>query len=71
MLFQNVSILPPWQVIEIPREGGGGWVLKAKLLEEKYEAQMEFPGGEGVQNKKTFHGGSMHIFWNYTSTIHL
>ena len=26
---------------------------------------MEFPEGEGVQNK-TFHGGSMDIFWNCT-----
>ena len=33
--------------------GGGGGFLKAKLLEEKYEAKMEFPGGEGVQNKKS------------------
>ena len=23
-------------------------------------------GGRGVQNKKTFSGGSMDMFWNYT-----
>ena len=46
-------------------------VLKAKVLEAKYEAKQEFPeGGEGVQNKKTFHGGSMDIFWNCTIQIH-
>ena len=27
-------------------------VLKAKILEAKYEAKLEFPGGMGVQNKK-------------------
>ena len=34
---------------EIPRGRGG--VLKAKTLEAKYEAKLEFLGGEGVQNK--------------------
>ena len=32
---------------EIPREGGGGEVLKTKILEVKYEAKLEFPGEEG------------------------
>ena len=45
---------------------GGGGVLKPKLLEEIYENKLEFPGGGGLQNKKTFHGGSMDIFWNCT-----
>ena len=32
---------------------GGGGVLKAKILEAKYEAKLEFlGGGRGVQNKK-------------------
>ena len=39
----------------------GGGILKEKLLEEKYEAKLEFFGGEEVQNKKTFDGGSMDI----------
>ena len=30
--------------MEIPR---GRWVLEAKLLEEKYKAKLEFPGGGG------------------------
>ena len=30
---------------------GGGGVLKVKILEAKYEAKLEFPGGMGVQNK--------------------
>ena len=27
--------------------GGGGGVLKTKILVAKYEAKLEFPGGEG------------------------
>ena len=49
--------------MEIPRGRG---VLKAKLLEEKYEAKMEFPVGRGDAKPKTFRGESMDIFWNYT-----
>ena len=30
----------------------GRVVLKVKILEAKYEAKLEFPGGTGVQNKK-------------------
>ena len=48
--------------LEIPRGRG---VLKAKILEAKYEAKLEFLGGRGYKTK-TFHGGSMDIFWNYT-----
>ena len=37
------------RTLKIPR----GWgVFKAELLEEKYEAKLEFPGGTRVQNKK-------------------
>ena len=39
-------------------------VLKAKLLEEKYEAKLEFPGAEGVQNKKPYVGG----VWIFSGT---
>ena len=35
--------------LEIPRERG---VLRTKLVEAMYEDKLEFPGGEGVQNKK-------------------
>ena len=45
-------------------EGGG--VLKVKILEAKYEAKLEFPGGTGGAKQKTFHEGSMDIFWNCT-----
>ena len=41
--FQKIFILPHGRSLEIP--WGGGRVLKAKLLEEKYEAKLEFPGG--------------------------
>ena len=40
--------------------GRGGGVLKAKQLEAKYDAKLEFPGG-GCKTK-TFCGGSMDIF---------
>ena len=46
--------------------GGGGGVLKAKILEAKYEGKLEFPGGTGVAKQKAFHGGSMDIFWSCT-----
>ena len=46
--------------------GGGGGVLKAKFLEEMYDNNPEFPGGEGGAKQKSFHGGSMDIFWNCT-----
>ena len=46
---------------EIPMGSG---VLKAKILEAKYEAKLEFAGGMGGAKQKTFSGGSMDIFWN-------
>ena len=51
---------PHGRSLEIPREGGeGGGDLKAKLLKEKYEANLEFPGGWGGAKWKVFHGGSI------------
>ena len=35
---------------------GGGGVLKAKILEAKYEAKLGFLGGRGVQNKNLLWG---------------
>jgi len=46
--------------------GGGEGGLKAKLLEGQYEAKLEFPGGCGGAKQKTYRGGSMDLFWNYT-----
>ena len=46
--------------------------MKAKTLEAKYEAKLEFTGGGGggeVQNKKPSVGGSMDIFCNKTSFL--
>ena len=40
-----------------------------KILEAKYEGELEFPGGgegEGEQNKKTFCGG----VWIFSGTTH-
>ena len=42
--------------------GGGGGVFKVKILEAKYKAKLEFPGGRGDVKQKTFRGGSMDIF---------
>ena len=42
MWFQQVSILPHGRSLEIPTWRG---LLKTQLLEEKYEAKLEFPGG--------------------------
>ena len=35
--------------------GGGG--VRSQILEAKYEARLEFPGGKGVQNKQPSMGG--------------
>ena len=60
MQFQKENPYPPHgRSSEIPRGKG---VLKVKILEAKYGAKLSFPEGEGVQNKKTFCGGSMDIF---------
>ena len=51
---------PHGSSLEIPRGKG---VLKAKLLEAKYEAKWEFPGRTvGAKNKKTFYGGEYGYF---------
>ena len=42
--------------------------LKAQYLEAMYENKLEFPGGREDAKQKTFRGGSMDIFWNYTMT---
>ena len=60
---RNYPHYPHGRSLEIPRGRGD---LKAKLLEGQYEAKLEFPGGCGCAKQKTFRGGSMDIFWNYT-----
>ena len=54
MRFQKLSILPHGRSLQFL---GGRGLIKAKLLEEKYEAKREFPGSEGVQNVKPSVGG--------------
>ena len=44
------SIPTPLKVIR--NSSGEGGVLKAKILEAKYEAKLEFLGGRGGHNKK-------------------
>ena len=46
--------------------GGGGGVLKVKILEAMFEAKLEFPGGGGVQNKKPSVGGVWIFSRTYT-----
>ena len=46
----------------------GRGILKVEILEAKYEAKLEFPGGRGAK-LKTFHRGSMDIFCNCTMKI--
>ena len=45
---------PHGRSLEMPRGKG---VLKAKILEAKYEAKLESLWWGGVQNRKTFCGG--------------
>ena len=44
MQFQENSYPPHERSMEIPRGRG---ILKAKILEAKYKAKLEFPGGRG------------------------
>ena len=58
---------PQGRSSEIPRGRG---ILKATILEPKYEAKPEFPrgreGGGWVQNKKH----SMGVVWIFSGTVH-
>ena len=54
---------PHGRSLEI-NSGRGG---PSKFLEAKYENKLEFPGRRGGAKQKTFHGGSMEIFWKCTS----
>ena len=47
---------PHGRSLEIPRGRG---VLKVKIVEAKYEAKLEFPGGTRGAKQKTFSGGSI------------
>ena len=60
---RNYPYYPHRRSLVIPRGRGD---LKAKLLEGQYEAKLEFPGVCRGTKRKTFHWGSMDIFWNYT-----
>ena len=66
--FQEKNPHPPQvRSSEIPRGRG---VLKAKILEAKHDAKVEFPsGGGGDTKQKTFCGESMNTFWNCTISL--
>ena len=57
------TIPTPWKVIGNPYGEG---VLKCKILDAKYVAKLEFPGGPGVQNKKPSVGG----VWIFSGIVH-
>ena len=50
---------PHERLLEIPRGRG---VLKAKILEAKYEAKLEFPGGKGGRKTKNLLWGEYGYF---------
>ena len=60
---REYSYSPHGRSLEILRWSG---VLKAKLLEETYEAKLEFPGCEWVQNKRPCVEG----VWIFSGTMH-
>ena len=64
MQFQKKSIPTPRKVTG---NSYGEGVLKVNILEGKYEAKLEFPGGGGggVQNKKPSVGG----VWIFSGTV--
>ena len=54
---------PHGRSLEIPRGRG---VLKAKILEAKYEAKLEFPGGTGGAKQKNLPWGE----YGYSLELH-
>lgn len=69
---QKLSTLPLQKGLKFPgARGGGQWggVSNTKTFREIYEALLEFPDGWGIFKKKTFRGGGMEIFWNYTMQL--
>ena len=63
MQFQKTTIPTPRKVIG-NSVGEGEGASKAKLFKGKYEAKLEFLGGEGVQTKKP----SVVEVWIYSGT---
>ena len=68
VLFQEKNPFSPHgRSLELPTGRG---ILKFKILEAKYEAKLEFPGGGGgnggCKTKNLLWGGGDNIFWNRT-----
>ena len=49
--FPQISILSSWKVNGNSKGRGGGGVSTAKLFKEKYEAELEIPGGGRFKRK--------------------
>ena len=60
--FQKNPYPPHGRLSEIPRGRG---VLKVKILEAKYEAKLESPGGQGCKTKPSLGG-----VWIFSETAH-
>jgi len=64
--FQKKNNTTPWKVI---RNSKGEGALKARIFRGKVismKLNWNFLGEGGDAKQKTFRGGSMDIFWNYT-----
>ena len=61
--YRKKSIPTPWKVI---KNSYGEGVLKVKILETKYKAKLEFPGGDGGCKTKNLWGG----VWIFSGAAH-
>ena len=62
---------PHGRSLEIPGGGGGGSLESQNFRSKVKAAKLEFLGGREGAKQKTFHGGSMDIFWNYTMSVNV
>ena len=72
VFYKQGGRTPDWVTCKKRLLGGYGKTrrtVKAKLLEAKCEAKLEFPEGNLGSKQKTFHGGSMVFFWNCTFPV--
>jgi len=59
---------PHGRSLEIP---GGGSLESQNFRSKVKAAKLEFLRGREGAKQKTFHGGSMDIFWNYTMSVNV
>ena len=61
ILNKCVHVVPE-KIHTHPTEGHQRGVLKAKILEAKYEAKLDFPGGRGAKQKPSVGGGGGEVW---------